>query len=80
MRPALTRHEDLLRRCIEDNEGYVFKTVGDAFCAAFPTANDAVGAALAAQLARPRHCRRRPLALEHLWPLSTFSSVRAASL
>ena len=51
MRSALARHEDLLRGCIEEREGYVFKTVGDAFCAAFPTANDALGAALAAQLA-----------------------------
>ena len=51
MRSALARHEDLLRGYIVEREGYVFKTVGDAFCAAFPTANDALGAALAAQLA-----------------------------
>ena len=51
MRPALARHEDLLRGCIEQQDGYVFKTVGDAFCAAFPTANQALEAALAAQLA-----------------------------
>ena len=51
MRPALARHDDLLRGCIEEHEGYVFKTVGDAFCAAFPTANTALEAALDAQLA-----------------------------
>ena len=51
MRPALARHDDLLRRSIQEHEGYVFKTVGDAFCAAFPTANQALESALAAQVA-----------------------------
>ena len=51
MRPALARHEDLLRGCIETSGGYVFKAVGDAFCAAFPTAHQALEVALAAQLA-----------------------------
>ena len=37
MRLALARHDTLLRQAIEDNNGYVFKTVGDAFCAAFAT-------------------------------------------
>jgi class 3 adenylate cyclase len=49
MRAALARHDALLRRCIEANEGRIFKTAGDAFCAAFPTAADAITAALAAQ-------------------------------
>lgn len=35
---ALRRHDLLLRQTIEAHAGYVFKTVGDAFCAAFPTA------------------------------------------
>ncbi len=51
MRPALARHDQLLHQSIEDNGGYVFKTIGDAFCAAFPTANQALNAALAAQIA-----------------------------
>ena len=51
MRPALARHDQLLRQAIEDNGGYVFKTIGDAFCAAFPTAREAGQAALAAQVA-----------------------------
>jgi len=51
MRAALVRHDALLRRCIEASEGRIFKTAGDAFCAAFATAADAVRAALAAQLA-----------------------------
>jgi class 3 adenylate cyclase len=51
MRAALARHDALLRRCIETNQGKVFKTAGDAFCAVFATATDAVCAALAAQQA-----------------------------
>ncbi|MEO8134062.1 MAG: tetratricopeptide repeat protein [Betaproteobacteria bacterium] len=51
MGPALARHDVLLRAAIEGNEGTVFKTVGDAFCAAFPTAAHALTAAHAAQLA-----------------------------
>ena len=51
MQAALARHDALVRRCIETNQGHVFKTVGDAFCAVFATATDALGAALAAQQA-----------------------------
>jgi predicted ATPase/class 3 adenylate cyclase len=49
MAVALRRHDDLLRQCIEDNAGYVVKTVGDAFHAAFPTGAQAVAAATNAQ-------------------------------
>ena len=49
MQAALARHDELLRRAIEERGGYVFKTVGDAFCATFPTAPDALEAALDAQ-------------------------------
>jgi class 3 adenylate cyclase len=38
MREALARHDALLRQAIEARGGHVFKTVGDAFCAAFPSA------------------------------------------
>ncbi len=51
MRLALARHDALLRQSIEVQGGYVFKTIGDAFCAAFPTAAQALEAALTAQLA-----------------------------
>jgi class 3 adenylate cyclase len=51
MQVALARHDELCARAIESNDGYVFKTVGDAFCAAFATAPSAVEAALAAQRA-----------------------------
>jgi WD40 repeat protein/class 3 adenylate cyclase len=49
MEPALARHDALLRGVIESNGGHVFKTIGDAFCAAFDRPTDALGAALAAQ-------------------------------
>jgi predicted ATPase/class 3 adenylate cyclase len=42
MRAALARHDELLRWAIEEHGGYVFKTVGDAFCAAFTTGIDAL--------------------------------------
>jgi len=51
MRAALARHDRLLRQAIDGNAGVVFKTIGDAFCAAFATAPDALRAALAAQRA-----------------------------
>ena len=49
MQAALARHDELIRRSIEERGGYVFKTVGDAFCAAFPIALDALEAALEIQ-------------------------------
>src|SRR5947207_15398971 len=49
MRLARARHDALLRAAIETNGGVVFKTIGDAFCAAFSTARQALEAALAAQ-------------------------------
>ena len=51
MRASLARHDALLREHIEAHGGHVFKTAGDAFCAAFATAASAVEAALAAQRA-----------------------------
>jgi predicted ATPase/class 3 adenylate cyclase len=49
MQSALILHDEVLRSAIESHGGYVFKTVGDAFCASFPTATDALAAALVAQ-------------------------------
>jgi predicted ATPase len=51
MQRALARHDEILQSVIEINSGYVFKTVGDAFCAAFASAPDALEAALSAQRA-----------------------------
>ena len=51
MAAALARHDVLMRAAIEQHGGFVFKTIGDAFCAAFATAPQAIGAALDAQRA-----------------------------
>jgi predicted ATPase/class 3 adenylate cyclase/Tfp pilus assembly protein PilF len=47
MKSALQRHDAILQEAISKSGGWVFKTVGDAFCAAFPTAFEAVQASLA---------------------------------
>lgn len=49
MRVGLARHDAILRNSIKSAGGIVFKTVGDAFCAAFTTAEDAVTAMVTAQ-------------------------------
>jgi predicted ATPase/class 3 adenylate cyclase/Tfp pilus assembly protein PilF len=49
MRVALVRHDEILRETIETSGGYIFKTVGDAFCTVFHTAQDALEAALTSQ-------------------------------
>ncbi len=51
MAAAVARHDALLRAAIAEHGGVVFKTVGDAFCAAFATVPPAVATALDAQRA-----------------------------
>jgi predicted ATPase/class 3 adenylate cyclase/DNA-binding XRE family transcriptional regulator len=51
MKIALQRHHDILQEAISSNSGAVFQILGDAFCAAFPTAPAAVAAAITAQRA-----------------------------
>jgi predicted ATPase/class 3 adenylate cyclase len=51
MGAAVARHEVILRDAITSAGGMIFKTVGDAVCAAFASALDAVQAALAGQRA-----------------------------
>jgi DNA-binding SARP family transcriptional activator len=51
MSAALARHDAILREAIETHAGVVFRTAGDAICAAFTHAPDALTAALAAQRA-----------------------------
>src|SRR5215213_11075648 len=51
MPAALARHDALVREAIERHGGYVFKTMGDAFYAAFNTATDGVRAAVDGQRA-----------------------------
>lgn len=68
MRSSLARHDALVREAIEGSNGYVFKTMGDAFCSVFATAGEALEAALNSQLA---------LASEP-WPVETPMRVRMA--
>jgi class 3 adenylate cyclase len=63
---ALRRHDQILRDAIEQAGGYIFKTLGDSFCAAFSAARAGLDAALAAQ---------RNLALRS-WPTSRPIVVR----
>ena len=51
MKAALARHDEVLSSAINANGGYIFKKMGDAYCAAFRTAPEAVRAAIAAQQA-----------------------------
>jgi class 3 adenylate cyclase len=66
MAAALRRHDEILRDTIEQAAGYVFKTAGDSFCAAFSSARAGLDAALAAQ---------RTLAAQS-WPTSRPIVVR----
>lgn len=57
MRAALAEHNLILAAVFAENRGYVFKTVGDAFCVAFESAGDAVASSFAAheRLSRAHH-------------------------
>ena len=68
MRTSLARHDAMLRDAIERCSGYVFKTVGDSFCAAFSSAPNAVAAAIGAQQAL----------VSAQWPDETPIKVRMA--
>ena len=63
MAAALRRHDEIMRSAIEQVGGYVFKTVGDSFCAAFSAAKAGLDAALAAQrdLAAESWATSRPI-------------------
>jgi len=47
---ALEKHHSILLEAFESNNGFVFEMIGDAFCSAFENADDAVKAAVDAQL------------------------------
>ena len=66
MRPAVARHDDILRSVIEFHGGIVFSTSGDGMAAAFQAASSAVAAALAAQ----------QLLQQEEWPTGTAIRVR----
>ena len=51
MRVALQHHHAILQEATSSNSGEVFQTIGDAFCAVFATASNALSAAVSAQRA-----------------------------
>ncbi len=51
MKDSLARHDEILRDAVESNGGYVVKLTGDGVHAAFGTADAAVAAAVAGQVA-----------------------------
>jgi predicted ATPase/class 3 adenylate cyclase len=55
MRTSLLDHDAILRDAIERNKGVVFKTMGDAFCAAFGQPRMALAAAIEGQRALHAH-------------------------
>ena len=58
MRTALTEHNAILQTAIANHRGAVFKTIGDAFCAAFERPQAALDAAIEGQ--RALHDRKWP--------------------
>ena len=65
MRDALARHDEIVRSAIEAQGGRIVKSTGDGVHAAFPTAHDAIDAAVDAQrlLADERWAETGPLAV-----------------
>ncbi len=51
MQDAVRRHDTLMQTAIAAHNGYIFKTIGDAFCVAFARPGEAVAAILDAQRA-----------------------------
>src|SRR6476646_7699460 len=73
---ALARHDALLRRVIEGNGGFVFKTVGDAFHAVFPSASDCMRAAVDGQLALQQEPWRAPVTIRVRMAIHTGECTR----
>ncbi len=68
MRLSLARHDASMREAISAANGVVFKTIGDAFCAAFASPRQGIEAAIGAQLAL----------VAATWPKETPIKVRMA--
>lgn len=66
MRVVLARHDEILRQAIESSDGFIFKTMGDAFFASFADPVRALEAAERAQLA----ISKEP------WPVSCVIKIR----
>jgi predicted ATPase/class 3 adenylate cyclase len=78
----LSQHHAILRQSIQEHHGHIFRIMGDAFCAAFFTASDALLAALQAQR-RLQQADWHPAALKvrmgiHTGPAQTTDIEEAA--
>jgi predicted ATPase/class 3 adenylate cyclase len=78
----LSQHHAILRQSIQEHHGHIFRIMGDAFCAAFFTASDALLAALQAQR-RMQQADWHPAALKvrmgiHTGPAQTTDIEEAA--
>lgn len=78
MRGALARHDAIIKSAIARTGGHIFKTMGDAFCAAFPTTQEALDAALSAQSALTAEPWETHLALKVRMALHRGESERRA--
>jgi class 3 adenylate cyclase len=78
MEASMARHDELLRGVMESSGGFVFKTIGDAFCVAFPSAPHALEAALAAQRALLSEVREQTGPLRTRMALHTGSAEERA--
>jgi len=74
----LTRHHAILRQSIEAHHGHVFQITGDAFCAAFHTAADALHAAIQAQR-QLQHEPWQPVAIDVRMGIHTGAAQAGAS-
>jgi predicted ATPase/class 3 adenylate cyclase len=68
MQAAVARHDALLNAAFKAHNGYVFKTIGDAFCVTFARVADALAAAVEVQ--RALHNEQ--------WPITGGLKVRMA--
>jgi len=74
---ALHRHDTLLREVIEAAGGFVFKTAGDGFCAAFASAESAIEAATTAQRrVLPRNSSPKSTTMTSTWCAGSRFSLR----
>src|SRR5829696_1013764 len=73
-----TPRRALAWRAMESSGGFVFKTIGDAFCVAFPSAPHALEAALAAQRALLSEAREQTGPLRTRMALHTGSAEERA--
>src|ERR687889_730767 len=78
MQATMARHDEVLREVMDSSGGYVFKTVGDAFCVAFSSASHALEAALAAQQALLSEGREKTGPLPTRMALHTGSAEERA--